>query len=252
MAINSFAGSSVATTLTAPAGLLATHASRNADIATINAESAQGFRRPATARPESTLRIGLPQLSVVLSLAAEAADRNVDGLDFPMPDRSDAVSADPVMQRLFNELGRSEGDEDEGAYADAIRIALAARWLRLRSREQEQPADGLQKWKLKRVMAYIDENLGESISLADLARTAGLSRMYFAARFRAATGLRPHDYILRRRVERAKELLGQTEQTLVNIAFDVGFQTQAHFTTVFKRFVGTTPGRWRTANHRFA
>jgi AraC-like DNA-binding protein len=111
--------------------------------------------------------------------------------------------------------------------------------------------ESLQKWRLKKVLAYIDENLAESVSLADLARTAGLSRMYFAARFRAATGQRPHDYVLQRRIERAKEMLAQTEETLVNIALDIGFHTQAHFTTVFKKFVGSTPGRWRAIN-RFA
>ncbi|WP_292329338.1 helix-turn-helix domain-containing protein [Mesorhizobium sp.] len=135
-----------------------------------------------------------------------------------MPATSDAISADPVLQQLVEQFRRSESDDEDGLYSDAIRLALAARWLRLRSNGQSQPVDGLQQWRLKRVTAYIDQHINEAISLADLAQTAGLSRMYFAARFRAATGLRPHDYILRQRIERAKELLLQNEQSLVDVA----------------------------------
>jgi AraC family transcriptional regulator len=192
-------------------------------------------------------------MGVVLSLSAEAEEHIVIGADFPFPAASEAVAADPVMQRLFSELDQTRrADGKDGVYADAIRLALAARWLRVRVGEQDHPAEALQKWRLKRVMAYIDEHIGGPISLSDLAGAAGLSRMYFAARFRAATGVRPHDYILRRRIERARDLLVQTSESLVDIALDVGFQTQAHFTTVFKKLVGTTPGRWRAVNRQIA
>ncbi|RWC49802.1 MAG: AraC family transcriptional regulator [Mesorhizobium sp.] len=199
---------------------------------------------------DSAVRIKLPFMDVVLSLSACASNGTMDVQEFAMPATSDAISADPVLQQLVEQFHRSDSDDEDGLYSDAIRLALAARWLRLRSNGQNQPVDGLQQWRLKRVTAYIDKHINEAISLADLAQTAGLSRMYFAARFRAATGLRPHDYILRRRIERAKELLLQNEQSLVDVALDVGFQTQAHFTTVFKRLEGTTPGRWRVANYQ--
>jgi AraC-like DNA-binding protein len=71
--------------------------------------------------------------------------------------------------------------------------------------------------------------------------------MHFAAQFRAATGFRPHEYLLRRRVQLAEELLRHSTLTIVEIALTVGFQTQAHFTTVFKRFAGNTPCQWRHA-----
>jgi AraC-like DNA-binding protein len=69
--------------------------------------------------------------------------------------------------------------------------------------------------------------------------------MHFAAQFKAATGIRPHEYLLRRRIERAKELLAGSHTPLVEIALEVGFKTQAHFTTVFARIVGETPNAWR-------
>jgi len=74
---------------------------------------------------------------------------------------------------------------------------------------------------------------------------AGLSKMHFAAQFRAATGYRPHEYLLHQRVERAKAMLSSLEMPLVEVALSVGFRAQAHFSTVFKRLTGETPGRWR-------
>jgi len=103
----------------------------------------------------------------------------------------------------------------------------------------------LQKWRMKRVVDYVDAHLSQRITLADISAAAGLTRMHFAAQFRAATGMRPHDYLLQRRIDRAQELLRDPKLALVDIALSVGFQTQAHFTTVFKRFAGETPNRWR-------
>jgi len=98
---------------------------------------------------------------------------------------------------------------------------------------------------MKRVTDHVDAHLSHRITLADMAAATGLTRMHFAAQFRASTGMRPHDFVLQRRIERAQELLSNPELALVDVALSVGFQTQAHFTTVFKRFAGRTPHRWR-------
>ena len=89
------------------------------------------------------------------------------------------------------------------------------------------------------------ERITVPITLADLAASAGLSRMHFATQFRAATGLRPHDYVLRRRIDRAQQILLNPATSVIDAALDVGFQTHAHFSAVFKRLTGQTPGRWR-------
>lgn len=109
----------------------------------------------------------------------------------------------------------------------------------------ESPANALAFWRLQKVRRFIDANIDAPLCLADLAAVAGLSRMYFAAQFRAATGQRPHDYVLARRVARAQTLLRSSDETLVNIALDVGFQSQAHFCNVFKKLTGRTPAAWR-------
>ena len=69
--------------------------------------------------------------------------------------------------------------------------------------------------------------------------------MHFAAQFRAATGFRPHEYLLFKRIERAKAVMAATEMPLVEVAFAVGFNAQAHFSTVFKRFTGKSPAQWK-------
>jgi AraC-like DNA-binding protein len=109
----------------------------------------------------------------------------------------------------------------------------------------------LQKWRMKRVVDYVDAHLSRRITLANMSAAAGLTRMHFAGQFRAATGMRPHDYVLQRRIDRAQELLRDPKLTLVDVALSVGFQTQAHFTTVFKRLAGQTPHRWRCLALRF-
>jgi AraC-like DNA-binding protein len=179
-------------------------------------------------------------------------------------------SSDPVIRRLTRALNSAERSNKEfgGLYADALRLAIVTRLLGTSAsgdcleevdftsidettetaRQPRRPKSGLPKWRLKRVAAYVEENLAEPITLADMASAAGLSRMHFAAQFRVATGMRPHEYLLRQRIERAQKMLVETRDSLVEIALGVGFQTQAHFTTVFRRFVGDTPYQWRCAN----
>lgn len=179
-----------------------------------------------------------------------------------------AGNIDPVLDRLTLalEATRTNGSEYAGLYADALRLAILTRRLAMPAGatthreilepearavepvEARRPKSGLPKWRLKRVTAYVEENLAESITLADMACAAGLSRMHFAAQFRVATGMRPHDYLLRRRIETAQQMMVESSDTLIQIALSVGFQTQAHFTTVFRKIVGETPFQWRSVN----
>jgi AraC-like DNA-binding protein len=108
---------------------------------------------------------------------------------------------------------------------------------------------GLPRWRLKRACSYIKAHLEGPIPLGALAGAAGLSPTYFAAQFKAATGLRPHEYVMRRRIEVAQQRLLDPRLTIIEIAIGVGFQSQAHFTTSFKRIVGQAPGRWRKENY---
>ena len=111
-------------------------------------------------------------------------------------------------------------------------------------------SDPLQLWRLQRVVVYIEAHLADHVTLMELSEAAGFSPMHFAGQFRTATGMRPHDYVLRRKVEEAQLLLLTSDSPIVDVALSFGFLSQAHFTTVFKRFVGTPPLRWRHVRRR--
>jgi AraC family transcriptional regulator len=166
---------------------------------------------------------------------------------------TDHPVVDPVVELLARSFVHAEalGGAFGQSYADGISLAITAQLFGAgsdRSLPHGSRVSTLSKWRLKRAAEYMAANLAEPISLADIAAAAGLSRMHFAAQFRAATGLRPHEYLIRRRVEEAQKMLLTSPQSLVEIALDVGFRTQAHFTTVFGRFVGETPSLWRQRN----
>jgi AraC family transcriptional regulator len=100
--------------------------------------------------------------------------------------------------------------------------------------------------KLRTVVEYIMENLDGSPRLGQMAAVARLSPSHFARRFKAATGLAPHQYVIARRVERAQHLLKSDDEVgLTEVAVRAGFVDQSHFSFHFKRIVGVTPRQFR-------
>jgi RpiB/LacA/LacB family sugar-phosphate isomerase len=104
---------------------------------------------------------------------------------------------------------------------------------------------GLPPRRLQRVFQHIRENIARDLSVAELAQTVGMSQYYFSKLFKMSTGTTPHQYVMRQRVERAQEHLRETRTMLAEVATLVGFETQSHFTSVFRRLVGATPKHYR-------
>ena len=104
---------------------------------------------------------------------------------------------------------------------------------------------GLSPSVLRRVREYIEAHLENNVSLEVLAGVAGLSMSYFARAFKQSEGVTPHDYLMRRRVHRALELLAGTDLPLSAIASASGFSDQSHFTRRFRQYFGVTPSRYR-------
>jgi AraC family transcriptional regulator len=104
---------------------------------------------------------------------------------------------------------------------------------------------GLPRYKLRRVIAYIDARIGDNISLEDLASVAGVSRFHFHRQFKKSLGVTPHDYILRARIERAKGLLIESDLTVGEVSGAVGFVDQSHFSHTFRRLTAMTPRSFR-------
>ncbi len=109
----------------------------------------------------------------------------------------------------------------------------------------QKEVGALSKPLLKQLVDYIEVNLKEDLSLAELSGLTQFSLFHLARSFKKATGLSIHRYILERRVERAKILLATTNLTLSDICAQVGFSNQSHFTTQFRRFVALTPKIYR-------
>jgi AraC family transcriptional regulator len=163
--------------------------------------------------------------------------------------RSFGPVKDPLLLQLAHTFTHIADNDQDAPFGDQILGMLVDRIRGLRS-EQAPSLRVIRKttlpnWRLQRVESYIKASLSETITLSDMANAAGLSPMHFAAQFRAATGHRPHQYLLLCRLERAKELMADLSRSMLDIALEVGFQTQAHFTTVFKRLTGKTPSAWR-------
>jgi len=92
---------------------------------------------------------------------------------------------------------------------------------------------------------YIQSHLQSELRLYQIAHQLGLSPYYLAHAFKATTGLPPHQYVLHCRLQRAQQLLRETQISIAAIAYEVGFGNQSHMTTVFRRILKMTPGMYR-------
>jgi transcriptional regulator of acetoin/glycerol metabolism/AraC-like DNA-binding protein len=108
-----------------------------------------------------------------------------------------------------------------------------------------QSRGGLPPGAMRRVDQYVEANLSESLDLAELAGVAGLSVFHFARQFKQSAGVTPHQYLIRKRVERAQEMLARADLSLSEIAFATGFADQSHFARHFRQMLGITPGQFR-------
>jgi AraC-like DNA-binding protein len=101
------------------------------------------------------------------------------------------------------------------------------------------------------VKEFVHAKMEDELSLGELAQSVGLSIAHFSEMFRKSTGETPHQFVLRLRVERAKEMLRSVEWRVLDVAIACGFKTQQHFARVFRQFCGATPTEYRREFMRF-
>lgn len=132
-------------------------------------------------------------------------------------------------------------------YAESLMLGIVTELVRDNAALPRAPfrADHSTARRLQRVTEFIEANLGQDLSLPTLAAEACVSPVQFARQFKRAMGLSPHQYVLRRRVERATALLKNPDVCLKALAHEVGFSSQSHLTRAFRRVYGTTPGAYR-------
>jgi AraC family transcriptional regulator len=188
-----------------------------------------------------------------LRSAAEGADVNPDGVELV----GSLGGRDPEIERigasLLSELdtGGLFGD----VYADSLATLLAVNLLRRHSslgrssirRTESEPSAGLPKTALGAVTEYVEENLARNLTLAEISGVAHMSPFHFSRLFKVSTGLSPHQYVIRRRVERARGLLANTTLPLHEVARLCGFTDQSHLAKHFRRLMGTAPRSFRLA-----
>jgi AraC family transcriptional regulator len=100
------------------------------------------------------------------------------------------------------------------------------------------------------VTDFIEASVSGEFTVEDLASVACMSQAHFSRSFKAATGAAPHEYVSRRRLDLAKQLLASTDRLLIDIAYATGFSSQANFNRAFRRVVGTTPSQYRAERRR--
>ncbi|MGH2412849.1 MAG: helix-turn-helix domain-containing protein, partial [Microcystaceae cyanobacterium] len=104
---------------------------------------------------------------------------------------------------------------------------------------------GLPQRQLLQILEYINEHLEQDIKLADLADLLGMSQFHFSHLFKQSLGKSPYQYLLQQRIERAKQLLKQSERSIMDIAFLCGFNSHSHLSKQFRQLTGVTPKAYR-------
>jgi AraC family transcriptional regulator len=154
---------------------------------------------------------------------------------------------DPVMHGLAMSLLPLLQNPAEATtlFIDYVALAFHAHVLTAYAGLLGGSRAGLAPWQLRRVNDFIESHLDADPSIADLARECRLSESHFARAFRQATGMPPHRWVMKRRIERAKELLTAGDLELTQIALACGFVDQSHLSRNFVRAEGHSPGKWR-------
>jgi AraC family transcriptional regulator len=246
----------------------------NAEVAIVVRGSDEGFvtckvggswqsARPTTGsiwlRPmrckSDEVRIGSAKLQVLhLYVPGGVFARLMGDYNLPaVPGRSIRYACG-VQDELINQIGLSVLSEMPTAagrmLVETSSLLLAARLAHSHSETEliQSPigsGHGLDGGRLRRVLAYVEEHLAEDITVADLANVACLSIFHFTRAFAGATGVPPHRYVSRRRLETARAMIATGRTSLSEIAHDCRFSSQSSFTRAFRRAVGMTPAEYR-------
>ncbi|MDQ3710520.1 MAG: AraC family transcriptional regulator [Actinomycetota bacterium] len=173
---------------------------------------------------------------------AEENRLNADAVELrpSLDGRDDAVEHIGLAMLAEMEAGGASGR----VYGDSLATALATHLLRNHGTSPQAVPDqrgGLPRSALRRVTDFVNDNLSMDLGLSEMAGVANLSQYHFSRQFKRSTGLSPHQYVIQRRVKRAKELLSGTDLSVGDVASAVGFTHQSHLAHHVRRHFGVPP-----------
>ena len=192
----------------------------------------------------SVLSIRIPDCALMEAARERLTERSLEFVP------RHVVTDDRLAHLLFAlDAERARGYSTGKLFVDCIENALAN--ILLTSFNTFTPRSipgkgGMAPRVLRRVVEFMRANMDKQIGLKDLAGCAGLSLSHFSFQFRASTNQSPHQYMLRLRIERSKELLADSRLSVLDVGLEVGFRNQQHFATVFRSSVGVPPSVYRT------
>lgn len=186
--------------------------------------------------------------SFIQNVAREALDRDPDRLELIPEFRIRDPQLEAIALMLLAEL--KQDNLGGKLYIDSLVNILAIHLLRKYTASKPHLPiyeGGLPQRQLMQVLEYIHEYLDRDIKLADLAQLLGMSQFHFSYLFKQAIGTSPYQYLLQQRVERAKQLLRQTDRSIMDIALECGFNSHSHLSKQFRQFTGMTPKTYRVS-----
>ncbi|MEM8807822.1 MAG: AraC family transcriptional regulator [Cyanobacteria bacterium P01_G01_bin.38] len=182
------------------------------------------------------------------TVALETLDRDCDRIALTPAFQVRNPQLESISMMLFTEF--QQGASGNRLYLDSLANVLAVNLLRQHTTTISRLPiyeGGLPQRQLIRVLEYIEAYLDQDIKLASLAQLLDMSQFHFSHLFKQSMGISPYQYLLQQRVERAKQLLKQTDQSILQIALECGFSSHSHLSKQFRQLTGMTPKVYRAS-----
>lgn len=188
--------------------------------------------------------------SIVIDFKPEFVDRIADELTSQNVEIVEQWAArDPLIKQLGIDLRREFHQQPpRTVYVESAIQVLANHLVRNYSSNPVAVEDITAKLtpkQLQQAIDYIRDRLAEDITLSELADVVKMSQYRFARAFKQSTGMPPHQYLLSQRIDRAQQLLTDPQLSISDISYQLGFASQSHFTSTFRRFTTVTPNVYR-------
>ena len=183
-------------------------------------------------------------------LVNEVASEVCDAESRPVRIVTGICRTDSILKNICEEIGNTLDEPHSLRYVEYLTRTAAAHLVRGHSniaaaQEQIPSRARLSAKALGQALEQIEGRLDERFTVADLAADIGMGVDHFSRLFKQSTGMSPHQFVMRQRIDRARYMLENTDKPIIQIAYECGFADQVHLTRAFKRLIGTTPASFR-------